>query len=561
MKNLLRNLCFLLVGCFLLGLELRAQNIPDLLYYKFDGSGVSTPNLASAPPSGTANAALMGGVTQDTVGGLCSGSLIGTGNSSSGDYVNTNWAPSLFTSWTISFRTSNIGPSSLLFYLFGDINAAEFRCFTNGIAGPNNWILRGPFADVNVNGGAVVAPTMTTFVYDMATADIKGYLNGVLVTTVPQSGIAISGIGPFKVGGYATNIGLPAGGNLDEFRFYTRALTAAEIAELYNPFTAPGFLGVDQNICPGTPITINQPWPVSNALWSTGSTNDSLVTDTAGTYILSLTGACGSGADTITLNSLATTASLSETVCGQYTAPSGALHTVSGQFVDTIPNAVGCDSLITIDLSVNLHSSASLTEAACESYTSPGGQIWQTSGTYTDTIPNAIGCDSVITIDLTIEIPSATVDIQGTTLTASPAGATYQWINCSTGQPIAGATGTTFIPTATGSYAVVVNSICTNDTSACQSVTISGAGLADYALAETFALYPNPSTGSFMIQTDELHTLHMVQVVNTLGQIILNKQVQNASQVSLQLEAEPGVYYVVLTLTSGQKVTKPLVKK
>ncbi len=43
-----------------------AQNapIPELLWYRFDGTGTTVPNLASAPPVGTNNATLMGGLTQ-----------------------------------------------------------------------------------------------------------------------------------------------------------------------------------------------------------------------------------------------------------------------------------------------------------------------------------------------------------------------------------------------------------------------------------------------------------------------------------------------------------------
>lgn len=609
--NFLQPKNWLLAACCAFStVALRAQNTPELFYFKFDGSGPAVPNLASNPPANTGTATIIGGLSQGPAGDLCGGSLIGTGNSSNGDYVNTDWAPNLSSPWTISFRTSNIGPSSTLFYMFGDINAGQFRCFTNGVAGPNNWILRGPFADVTAYGGAVIAPTMTTFVYDFVTSDIKAYVNGVLVNTVAQTGIVIAGTGPFKVGGYSTNVGLPANGYLDEFRFYNRALSAAEVAELYNPFATSGFLGADQDICPGTPLTITQPWPVSTALWSNGSNNDTLFTDSAGTYILALSGTCGSGSDTVTLNSLATTASLTELACDQFTAPSGALFDSSGLYVDTIPNAIGCDSLITInltvknstsssitvascgtytgpsgqiwsasgtyadtianavgcdslitvDLTVNSASSGSLTEVVCEQYTSPGGQVWTVSGTYTDTIPNAAGCDSLITIDLTVDAPSASATLQNGTLTASPAGAGYQWINCGTGQPVSGATGQTFTPTASGSYSVLVSNGC-SDTSACVAVTVSGAGLQNVALGESFALFPNPSTGEITIQTDAVQALLTVEIVNNLGQVMLNKRVQNASQVSLLLEAEAGVYYVVLTLDSGRKLTKPLIKK
>lgn len=120
-----------------------AQLTPEVLYYDFNGSGTTVPNLASAPPPGTATANIMGGVTQ---GGssICNGTLIGTGVSSTTDYLNTGWAPNLGTgAWTISIRSENITASATLFYIFGDINTASMRCaccttkdnlFTNSFA-------------------------------------------------------------------------------------------------------------------------------------------------------------------------------------------------------------------------------------------------------------------------------------------------------------------------------------------------------------------------------------------------------------------------------------------
>ena len=49
----------------------------------------------------------------------------------------------------------------------------------------------------------------------------------------------------------------------------------------------------------------------------------------------------------------ATASSISETALDSYTAPSGAVYTTSGTFIDTIPNAAGCDSVITITLMMN----------------------------------------------------------------------------------------------------------------------------------------------------------------------------------------------------------------
>lgn len=236
-----KHLLIRLVSC---GLVLLASTIcataqippptPELLYYRFDGTGTTVPNQALTPPPGTATATIMGGLTQGGAG-QCNTALVGSGISATTDYLNTNWAPNLgSSSWSISFWTSNITPSATLYYIFGDAGTNSFRCFTNGIAGANNWVLRGAgLTDIYINGGATVAPHMTTFVYDNSMNQVRGYLDGVLVTTVAQGAVSLTGTGPLKVMGYGSNIGAPAGGLLDEYRLYNRAITAAEVLALY----------------------------------------------------------------------------------------------------------------------------------------------------------------------------------------------------------------------------------------------------------------------------------------------------------------------------------------
>lgn len=235
--------------------------VPELLYYKFNGSSTTVPNLASAPPSGTNNAIIEGVQTQ---GGsaICDGTLIGSGGASNTDRVNTGWATNLNgTSWTISFKTSNIQPSATLYYIFGDPTATSFRCFTNGVAGANNWILRGPINDITISGGATVAEHTNTFVYDNVAGATKAYLDGVLQSAIPQGVPTIGGSGPFTVGAYSTNTGLNTGGFMDEFCVFNRALSDAEVLSLA---TCNSGLA-----CPGTPITFTitaNPTPTVDAI-------------------------------------------------------------------------------------------------------------------------------------------------------------------------------------------------------------------------------------------------------------------------------------------------------
>jgi ELWxxDGT repeat protein len=208
-------------------------SVPERMYYKFDGSGTPVPNLASAPV-GSNPASIQGAMSQGGTGQF-GGGLLGSGGLSSTDRLNTGWATSLSGSWTISLYLRNIPSSATLFYFFGDSTASTFRCFTNGVAGANNLMLRGTgITDVLVSNAAVTAATVTHFVYDATVPEIRAYLNGVLVNTVAQSPITISGAGPFLVGGYSASTGIPSGGVLDEFRLYSRALAPAEVLSTWN---------------------------------------------------------------------------------------------------------------------------------------------------------------------------------------------------------------------------------------------------------------------------------------------------------------------------------------
>ena len=209
MKKTLTRLAALLLFC---PVVLKAQLTPEVLYYTFDGTGTSVPNLASNPPAGTATATIMGGETQ-TSSGICGGALVGTGQSSTNDYMNTGWVTNMSGSWTISFRTSNVPSTTSTYYILGDVNAGGLRVFTGGVANPGNWILRGPLTDTYATGGASTGPSMTTFVYDAVTNTITSYVNGVQDQSVlqPAGGVSLFGSGPFKVGGYSSSACLPGG--------------------------------------------------------------------------------------------------------------------------------------------------------------------------------------------------------------------------------------------------------------------------------------------------------------------------------------------------------------
>jgi hypothetical protein len=424
MKKTFTTLLILFLGCTAL---LSQAPVPEILYYNFNGSGTTVPNLASNPPAGTATATIMGGITQGSTG-QCSGALVGSGNSSSSDYLNTGYAPALTgTSWTISMWTSNITPSSTLFYIFGDANSGSFRCFTNGVAGANNWILRGTFSDVLVSGGATVAPHVTTFVYDQSAATIAAYLDGVLVNTVSEAGVTINGTGPFKVMGYASNVGSPSGGLVDEFRMYNRALTAAEIMQLVNPMPVVS-LGNDSTACGS--ITLDAQNAGASYLWSDGSTAQTFTATSTATYSVTVTEYTGCSASD----------AVNETIHPLPVIDFGQDSTVCGSVTLDAQNAG----------STYLWSDASTAQTLTTSI----------SGIYSVMITDAFGCMNGDTIMETINpIPSVNIgsditqcaDASPILLDAQNAGSTYLWSDASTNQ--------TITVSSTGIYSVVVTDV------------------------------------------------------------------------------------------------------
>ena len=72
-----------------------------------------------------------------------------------------------------------------------------------------------------------------------------------------------------------------------------------------------------------------------------------------------------------------TTGDTSATACDSYTWH-GKTYTESGEYKDTLTNAMGCDSIVTLNLTIKNKSYGTDTQEACDSYT------WIDGNTYTE---------------------------------------------------------------------------------------------------------------------------------------------------------------------------------
>lgn len=246
--------------------------------------------------------------------------------------------------------------------------------------------------------------------------------------------------------------------------------TASHTVSLLQPSTG----AISATICSGSSYSFN-----NQQLTQTGSYSDTLVNNVGCDSILTLT---------LTV-SAPLQGSFAETICnGSSFSFNNQSLTQSGAYADTVQTQAGCDSIVTLNLTVLGPINTVLNESICanDSFAFNGQQLTQ-AGQYFDTLVAVSGCDSLITLNLSIDaVPQITTQptassstvCAGETVTLSVIAAggnlSYQWKENNNNEGPNAATYTTGILTAgTKSYTVDVSNGCGSETSNAVSVTVN----------------------------------------------------------------------------------------
>ncbi len=206
---------------------------------------------------------------------------------------------------------------------------------------------------------------------------------------------------------------------------------------------------------------------------------------------------------------------------------------------------------MTLDLTINNSTTGTDVQTACDSYTWIDGNTYTSNNnSATFTLTNAAGCDSVVTLDLTIDTVNIVVTNNSPTLVAEDTSGTYQWVNCDDSySPIAGETDASYTAIANGNYAVILTQNGCTDTSACE--IIDNVGLNNKYLADEIIVSPNPSSGQFSVTSSVM--IQKITVIDNMGRIVNTFNVNDLKTLVELSEFAKGSY--IITITTSQGVT------
>ena len=235
-------------------------------------------------------------------------------------------------------------------------------------------------------------------------------------------------------------------------------------------------------------------------------------------------------------NSLKT---INATTCSRYVL-NGITYSATGQYTQTLTNAVGCDSIIELNLTVTTIKTT-INATICEG--SFYG-VYGASGTFTDTYTTPSGCDSTRILKLTVNnrpqpYLGGDTAICKTSLVLSPGTfSSYLWSN--------GSIGSSFTVTSPGIYWVTVTNA--NNCSARDSISIlpvPGCSTGQECTVDIKTkFYPLPFRSLLIIKKNIANCIIYMDLCNALGQLIIKNQQIIDGENKISLPALPaGMYF------------------
>ena len=241
---------------------------------------------------------------------------------------------------------------------------------------------------------------------------------------------------------------------------------------------------------------------------------------------------------TLTVNPVASTTFTAAICEGTTYTENGFNASEAGTYTQNLQTINGCDSVVTLTLTVNPVESTTLSASICEgtTYTENGFNVSE-AGTYTQNLQTVNGCDSVVTLNLTVN-PTYNITIDA----SINEGETYEENG--------------FSESEAGTYVHTLQAENGCDSVITLNLTVNSSLNDVVANAVEVSLYPNPARAYTMLKVEGLKEQTPVYLFDIQGRK-LKEYIMNIGQETLRIDLgdlPKGVYTVMLG-----NVTKKLI--
>ena len=243
---------------------------------------------------------------------------------------------------------------------------------------------------------------------------------------------------------------------------------------------------------------------------------------------------------TLSVNPVEST-TLSAAICeGTSYTENGFNVSEAGTYTQNLQTINGCDSIVTLTLSINPVANTTLSVAICDgtTYTENGFNVSE-AGTYTQNLQTVNGCDSIVTLNLTIN-PTYNITIDA----SINEGETYEENG--------------FSESEAGTYVHTLQSEFGCDSVITLNLTVNSSLNDVVANAVEVSLYPNPARAYTMLKVEGLKEQTPVYLFDIQGRKV-REYVMNIGQETLRIDLgdlPKGVYTVMLGNTTKKLIVE-----
>ena len=323
-------------------------------------------------------------------------------------------------------------------------------------------------------------------------------------------------------------------------------------------------IGTVQNLCSGNQITVN--------FLINGSVN------TGNIFSVQLSDAAGSFTNATTIGTLLSVTSSPIAATIPTNLPAGTAYRI--RVNSSNPLIIGTDNGINLTEASNFIVSAGNDVTICAnqsvtlSATGANQYIWNNTATTSSILVSPLtttayvvsglatgGCVDFDTVLVTVNPAPITplITLNGTIITSNNPDFQSWYLN---GQEIQGENSQTLSLFQTGLYYSIVNGANGCNSQQSNVINYKVSGISNLS-ADLFKVYPNPSYGNFVVETNSNIAITNIEVINMLGQkvfVLQNKAaLDNMILIDINNQAA-GIYHLILETDKGISIQKLMVK-